>query len=57
LLEFRCREVRGVQGHHDVWGLAEPPTGGRARNPEIGGDGHVPGALDEIPKPVVGRLD
>jgi len=57
LLEFRCPEVRRVQGHHDVWGLAEPPTGGRARNPEIGGDGHVPGALDEIPKPVVGRLD
>jgi len=26
------------------------------RDPEIGGDGHVPGALDEIPKPVVVAL-
>lgn len=36
--------------------LAEPPTGPRARDPEIRDDGHVPGALDEIPKPVVVAL-
>ena len=37
-------------------GPAEPPTGRRARDPESRGDGHVPGALDEIPKPVVVAL-
>ena len=36
--------------------LAEPPTGRRARDSEIRGDGHVLGALDEIPKPVVVAL-
>jgi hypothetical protein len=56
LLEFRCPQVRHVQAYHDLRGLTEPPTGGRARDAEIGGDGHVPGALDEIPKPVVVAL-
>ena len=36
--------------------LAEPPTGGRVRDPEVRSDGHVSGALDEIPKPVVVAL-
>ena len=31
----------------------DPPTGRRARDAEIRGDGHVPGTLDETPKPVV----
>ena len=53
LLEFRRPPVRHVQAHHDIRGLAEPPTGGRARDPEIGGDGHVPGLLDGMPKPAV----
>ena len=55
-MEFRCLEVRHVQADHDLRCLAEPPTGRRARDPEIRGDGHVPGALDEIPKPVVVAL-
>jgi hypothetical protein len=36
--------------------LAEPATAGRAGNPEIRGDGHVPGAVDEIPKPLIVAL-
>ena len=51
-----ARQVRHVQAHHDLRCRAEPPTGRRARDPEIRGDGHVPGALDEIPKPVVVAL-
>ena len=35
---------------------AEPPTGRRARDPEIRSDGHVPGTVDEIPKPMVVAL-
>ena len=42
-----------VQAHHDLRDPGEPPTGCRARDSEIRGDGHVLGALDEIPKPVV----
>ena len=53
LLEGRRAQVRHVQAHHDLPWLAEPPTGRRARDSAIRGDGHVPGALDEIPKPVV----
>src|SRR5687767_9683488 len=53
LAEFRFLQVRYVQAHYDLRCLAEPPTGCRARDSEIHGDGHVPGALDEIPKPVV----
>ena len=41
---------------HDLRCLAEPPTGRRARDSEVRGDGHVPGALDEISKPVVVAL-
>ncbi len=32
------------------------PFGRRARDAEVRGDGHVPGALDEIPKSVVVAL-
>jgi hypothetical protein len=39
-----------------LWGLAEPPAGRRVTDSEVCGDGHVPGALDEIPKPVVVAL-
>ena len=53
LVEARRAQVRHVQAHHDLRCLAEPPTGRRARDSEIRGDGHVPGALDEIPKAVV----
>ena len=56
LLEFRRSKVRDVQAHHDLRCLAEPPTGRRARDPEIRGDSDVPGALDEISKPVVVAL-
>jgi hypothetical protein len=38
---------------NDLRCRGEPPTRRRARDPEIRGDGHVPGTLDEIPKPVV----
>jgi hypothetical protein len=41
---------RHVQADHHLRCLAEPPTGRRARDPEIRGGGQVPGALDEIPK-------
>src|SRR5438270_51249 len=37
-------------------GSAAPPTSRRARNPEVRGDGHLPGALNEIPKPVIVAL-
>ena len=53
LVEGRRVQVRHVQAHHDLRCLAEPPTGRRARDSEIRGDGRVPGALDEIPKAVV----
>ena len=53
LLEFPCLQVRHVQAYDDLLCVHEPPTGRRARDPEIRGDGHVPGALDEIPQPVV----
>ena len=50
------RQVRHVQANDDRRCLPEPPTGRRARDPEIRGDGHVPSALDEMPKPVVVAL-
>ena len=37
-------------------GAAKPPARRRARDSEVGGDGHVPGALDETPKPVIVAL-
>jgi hypothetical protein len=55
LVEGRRAQVRHVQAHHDLRCLAEPPTGRRARDSETRGDGHVPGALDEVPKAVVSR--
>ena len=55
-LEGRRAQVRHVQAHHDLRCLAEPPMGRRARDPEIRGDGHVSGAVDEMPKPVVVEL-
>ena len=56
LSEFRLREVRHIQTDHDRRRRAEPATRRRARDSEVRGDGHVPGALDEIPKPVVVAL-
>ena len=56
LAQFRCAHVRHVQAYHDLRCCAEPPTSGRPRDAEIGGDSQVPGALDEIPKPVVVAL-
>ena len=53
LSEFRLREVRHIQTDHDRRRRAEPPTRRRARDAEIRGDGHVAGALDEIPQPMV----
>jgi hypothetical protein len=53
LPEFRRREVRHVHRHHDSRRRTEPSTRGRAWDPEIGRDGQVPGALDEIPEPMV----
>ena len=42
-----------VQTDHDRRWRTEPSTGRRARNPESRGDGQVPGALDELPEPMV----
>ena len=56
VLEFRRPQVRHVQAHHDLRCLAESPTGRRARDSEVRGNGHVSCALDEIPKPVVVAL-
>jgi hypothetical protein len=53
LLELQCLQIRDVETHHDRLSVAEPTTRRGARDPEIRGDGHVPGALDEIPKPVI----
>src|SRR5262245_52958741 len=56
LLEFGCLQFRHVQADNDRRCLAEPATGRRTRNPEIRGDGHVPGVADELSKPVVVAL-
>jgi hypothetical protein len=56
LSELRVSEVRNIQRDHDRRRRAKPPTRRRARDSEVGGDGHVPGALDEIPKAVVVAL-
>jgi hypothetical protein len=56
LPEFRLSEVRQFQSDHDPGRRAEPSTRRRARDPEIGGDGQVPGASDEIPEPVIVAL-
>ena len=56
MLKFRGPQVRHVQAHHDLLWPATPPTGRRARDAEIRRDGHVPGALDEISKPMVVAL-
>jgi len=53
LLELGCLEVRHIQVDHDRRCRAKPSTRRRARDAEIRGDGDIPGALDEIPKPVV----
>jgi hypothetical protein len=54
--EFRLREFRHTQTDNDRRHRAEASARGRAKDAEILGDGHVPGALDEIPKPVVVAL-
>jgi hypothetical protein len=56
LSELRLSEVRHTQTDHDHRRRAKPPTRRRARDSEVRGDGHVPGALDEMPKPVVVAL-
>ena len=53
LSELRLREIRHVQTDHDRRRRAQPATRGRARDAEVGRDGHVPGALDEMPKAMV----
>ena len=52
LLKFRGPQVRHVEANHDLRCFAKPHTACRARDTEIRRDGHVPGALDEISKPV-----
>jgi len=49
-------EVDYIQTDHDRRRRAKPPTRRRARDSEVVGDGHVAGALDEVPKPVVVAL-
>src|SRR5262245_27040534 len=53
LLELQCLQIRDIETHHDRLSVAKPTTRRGARHAEIRGDGHVPGALDEIPKPVI----
>jgi hypothetical protein len=55
-LEFRFREIRHIQTAHDRWRRAESATRRRARDAEVRGDGHVAGAVDQMPKPVVVAL-
>jgi hypothetical protein len=56
LSELRFSDVRSLQSDHDRRHRAKPSTRRRARDSEVGGDGHVPGALDELPKPMVVAL-
>ena len=49
---FRCV----TSGSPRLWVPSRSTHGRRARDPEIRCDGHVPGALDEISKPVVVTL-
>jgi hypothetical protein len=56
LSELRLSEVRTIQTDHDRWRGAKPPTRRRARDSAVRGDCDVPGALNEIPKPVVVAL-
>ena len=56
MLEFQFAQVCHIEADDDLGRPAEPPTGRPARNAEIRRDGHVPGAVDEIPKPVVVAL-
>ena len=49
--EFRRGEVNQVHSHH--YSRRGPIQLGRARDPRIGGDRQVPGALDEVPEPMV----
>ena len=53
LSERWLSEVQYIQTDDDRRRRAEPPTGRRARDSEVRGDGHIAGALDEIPKPMV----
>jgi len=53
LPELRLREIRYLQTDHGRRRRAEPSTRRRARDTEIGGDGQVPGPLDEIPESMV----
>jgi hypothetical protein len=54
-----CRSsgsVRSATSRQTTTVGAAPPTRRRARDPEVRGDGHVPRALGEIPKPVIVAL-
>jgi hypothetical protein len=53
LLEFGCLQIRHVKAEHDRWCGAEPATGRRPRDAEVGGNGDVTGALDKISKPMI----
>jgi hypothetical protein len=56
LSEFWLREVRHIQTDHDRRRRTQPATRRGARDAEVRGDGHVPGAVDEMPKAVVVAL-
>ena len=51
--ELWLSEVDYIQTDHHRRRRAKPPTRRRTRDSKVGGDGHVAGTLDEIPKPVV----
>jgi hypothetical protein len=55
LSEFRLREVRHIQADHDGRRRSQPPPR-RARDAKVRRDGHVAGALHEIPEAVVVTL-
>jgi hypothetical protein len=56
LSELWLCEVGTIQTDHRRRRRAQPPTRRRARDAEIRGEGHVPGAVDEMPKAVVVAL-
>jgi hypothetical protein len=52
-LEFRCVQICDVQADSDLRCVAEPPARRRERDAKIRRERCVPGALDEISKPVI----
>ena len=53
LPELGLREFRTIQADHDRPRRAQPTTRRRARDSAIRSDGHIPGALNEMPKAVI----